>query len=70
MNLIKTCLANKHTSTAAMVVAGVSILVGILSIWFPDYSDKLDQTAYYVKNSAMAYGLLMAGDQKKPEATP
>lgn len=57
MNKVRSLFANPHTSCAAIVYA----LCELLSIWFPDYQQQLDQT----KGWAVVYGFLLAGDGSK-----
>lgn len=58
MNL-STLLANKHTSTAALVF----FLLGVVTIIWPESKPKVDQ----IKELALIYGLLSAGDGKPKE---
>lgn len=60
--MIKTLLANKHTSTAAAVYAVVSVLGHIANIWFPTHTVQVDSTIQVVKEACIGWGMLMAGD--------
>ena len=62
MNRLQSLLANKHTSAAAMTYAIAVLLPGIAKIWFPEYGDKIDATAGHLREAAIGYGLLTAGD--------
>lgn len=69
--MLKTLLANKHTSTAAGVYAIVSVLGHIANLWFPAHSQQIDSTIQAVKEGCIGWGMLMAGDAaagKKSEA--
>ncbi len=63
--MIKTLIDNKHTSIAAGMYLGASIIATLGSIWFPQYKIQFDQTTAAVEKLALTYGLVMAGDAKK-----
>ena len=60
--MIKTLLANKHTSTAAAVYAIISVLGHIANIWFPSHTTQVDSTIQVIKEACIGWGMLMAGD--------
>jgi hypothetical protein len=66
--MIKTLLANKHTSVAALAYIGAKLLSGLGAIWFPAHKDQFDQTANLIESVAVGYGFIMAGDAKKDAA--
>lgn len=63
-------LNNPHTSIAAMFYVGAKLLSGLGAIWFPAHKDQFEQTANLVESAAVGYGLIMAGDAKKPTPPP
>ena len=58
-------MANKHTSGAAVVYIGCFAFAKIGTIWFPEHSQQFKQTLDAVKDIAVTYGFIMAGDAKK-----
>ncbi len=60
--MIKTLLANKHTSTAAAIYAIVSVLGHIANIWMPEHTAQVDSTIQVIKEACIGWGMLMAGD--------
>ncbi len=54
--------ANKHTSTAAVTIAGLELVSGLVSIWAPHYQAQTDQTVKLIQKLAIMYGFIMAGD--------
>lgn len=64
MNL-KSLVANKHTSGAALAYVGAKLLSGLGAIWFPAHKEQFDQTASLIESLAVGYGFIMAGDAKK-----
>lgn len=62
--MIQRLLANKHTSGAAIVYIVANGIAKLGAIWFPTYKDQFDATTQFIENSAVAYGLIMAGDSK------
>ena len=65
--MLQTLLNNKHTSIAATVYIGASVLSKLAAIWLPEYKVQCDQTLDVLKEIAVSYGLVMAGDAKPTE---
>lgn len=63
-NGLTRALANKHTTGAAGVFVVVSGIAKIGAVWFPTHADQFNQTADIIKDAALAYGLVMAGDSQ------
>src|SRR5579872_1903415 len=60
-------MRNKHTSGAGLVYIVCMALSKIGAIWFPEYSVQLAQTLDVVKEAAIGYGFIMAGDGGKKD---
>jgi len=67
--MIRTLLNNKHTSIAAIVYVGASVIAELGAVWFPAYKDQFNQTMAVLEKVALTYGLVMAGDAKPTETT-
>lgn len=65
--LLAKFLTNKHTTAAAGAYAVLTLISEIGAVWFPEYADKFDATVTYLRQAAIGYGLLMAGDARKEE---
>ena len=70
MNMLKTIMANKHTSAAGVVFLVCTFATNVGCTWFPNSCEKIKQTAEATKALAVGYGLLMANDGKKDDQTP
>lgn len=62
MNVIKSWISNKHTSSASLVALGL----GVAAIIWPEYKEKLDA----IFKLAVTYGLLMGGDALRKDQNP
>lgn len=61
--LIKRALNNKHTTIAMLVYLVFAELIPQLgAIWCPHLQQQFDSTARVIKDLAVGYGFLMAGD--------
>jgi hypothetical protein len=60
--MLRTLLANKHTSGAAAVYILAKIGCQIAGVWMPEHKAQFDATANYIEAGAVAYGLFAAGD--------
>ena len=65
--LLQRLMANKHTSGAGLVYVICMAITKIGAIWFPEHSAQLSQTLDVVKEAAIGYGFLMAGDSGKQQ---
>jgi len=63
--MIKSLIANKHTSGAALAYVAAKLFSGLGAIWFPAHKEQFDATANLVESLAVGYGFIMAGDAKK-----
>lgn len=63
--MLQRLMNNPHTSLAAILyVAGV-FLANAGAIWFPAHADQFAKTAALIKEVAVTYGFVMAGDSSK-----
>jgi hypothetical protein len=67
--MIKTLLANKHTSTAAIAYIFASVVAELGAVWFPEYKAQFVSTMSVLEKVALTYGLIMAGDAKPTVTT-
>ncbi len=68
--MLKSILANKHTSGAALVVGVLELVSAVGAIWFPAYKEQLNMTVTEIQKFALMYGLVMAGDAQPKPQTP
>ena len=62
--MLRTLLANKHTSAAAAIYLVAKFGCQIAGVWMPEHKAQFDATANYIEGAAVAYGLFAAGDAK------
>lgn len=67
---IKTLLANKHTSGAALVYVGSIVAMEIGAVWFPNHAEQFKSTGKIIESAALTYGLLAAGDANPTPPNP
>ena len=60
-------LANKHTTSAAGAYMLLTLISELGAIWFPEHAEQFDATITHLRQAAIGYGLLMAGDAGKAE---
>lgn len=60
--LVQRALYNKHTSIAALLYLALAGIDALGPVWFPDSADKISQTTTYLRQMAVGYGFLTAGD--------
>ncbi len=70
MNITKFLSDNKHTSIAAGVYLLASLFAQLGVIWFPDHKDQFSATVNTIKEFAVTYGLVMAGDAQRGKDAP
>ena len=67
--LVSRALYNKHTSISGLVYIALAAIDGIGTIWFPDFGDKIADTTSYLRQAAVGYALLSAGDAAPSETS-
>lgn len=66
--ILKSILANKHTSGSAFLIIASSAIESLGPIWFPHFAEQFKGTSHWIEKAAFAYGLAMAGDASKAKA--
>lgn len=64
--MIRTLLANPHTSASAVVYLVGKAVSQVLPSWLPQHTAQLQTTGEWLSWAAVTYGLLKAGDAKRP----
>lgn len=70
LTILSRSLANKHTSSAALVYFLAKGAAQFGPIWFPTHAQQFKDSLPVIEGLAVSYGLLMAGDAKQSAAAP
>lgn len=63
MNALMTrFVANRHTSTAAVIYAFAAFGIPLIATWWPDHQAQLDSSRKTLEALAVFYGFAAAGD--------
>jgi hypothetical protein len=66
--IISRLMANKHTSGAAVVYGICMLIANIATRWFPEHAGQIAGSMTDIKEFAVLYGFIMAGDSRsKPD---